>query len=100
MDPGMIFGERRLHDRKSCAFAIDIFDYRKNHSAFLRNLSLGGAWVERPPGFKPKLEQELLLIIAFRCRPGIVSVTGKVVRTGFDGLGIAFLKKTNGGFSG
>jgi PilZ domain len=100
MDQKMIFGERRLHARKSCSFAIEIHDYRRSYDVLLWNLSLGGALVECPRGFRPRPEQELLLNIAFRRKVGLVSVKGKIVRVKFDGLGIAFLREASAGFLG
>lgn len=93
MNQKTIFGERRLHDRKSCSFPIEIHDYRRSYSSLLWNLSLGGALVECPRGFRPQPEQELLLNIAFRRKPGTVAVKGKIVRVKYDRLGIAFLRE-------
>jgi hypothetical protein len=100
MPQKMIFGERRLHARKSCSFAIELHDYRRSYSALLWNISLGGALVDRPRGFRPRPEQELLLNIAFRRKAGSVAVKGKIVRVKFDRLGIAFLRAAPARFSG
>lgn len=92
MSKKMMFGERRLHERKSCAFAVDINDYDRIYSCSLRNLSLGGAQVECPPTFKPKLGQELLLSIPYRQKMGYVMVKGKIVRFRYGRLAVAFQK--------
>jgi hypothetical protein len=89
----MLFGERRLHDRLYCAFSIHIEDNERSYSASLRNLSLGGALVEPPTHFSPKVGQELRLTIPFRKRPGVVVVKGKIAYTRRDGLAIVFEKR-------
>jgi hypothetical protein len=94
----MMFGERRLHARKRCAFSVDLNDYTKIYSCNLRDLSLGGALVEHPSTFKPKVGQELLLTIPYRTRVGYAMVKGRIVRIRFGRLAVAF-KKSNGASS-
>lgn len=93
MSREMLFGERRLYERKSCTFAVDIDDYNKNYSGHLRNLSLGGAFVEPPAHFKPKIGQELLLTIPFRKKLGYVVVKGRITRTKRNGMAVVFIKQ-------
>lgn len=88
----MNFGERRLYERKACTFAVDINDYAKIYSCHLRDLSLGGALVEYPTTFKPKVGQELLLTIPYRKRIGYVMVKGKIIRSMYGKLAISFQK--------
>ena len=92
MGAKMMFGERRLHERKTCTFAVDLNDYVKIYSCHLRDLSLGGALVEYPSTFKPKLGQELLLTIPFRQKIGHVMVKGEIIRARYGMLAIAFQK--------
>jgi Tfp pilus assembly protein PilZ len=87
----MMFGERRLHERKSCTFAVDINDHIRIYSCHLRDLSRGGALVEYPPHFEPNVGQELLLTIPYRKKPGAVIVKGRVVRARFGRIAVAFL---------
>ncbi len=88
----MIFGERRLFARKSCVFTVDVDDYYRNYACNLRNLSVGGALLDPPPHFKPKLGQSLSLNISYRNRPGSVFVKGIVVRYQPGQLAVAFEK--------
>lgn len=92
MGSKMMFGERRLYQRKACTFAVDINDYTKIYSCNLRDLSLGGALVEYPSTFKPKLGQELLLTIPYRQKIGHVMVKGEIIRARYGTLAIAFQK--------
>ena len=88
----MMFGERRLYERTTCTFSVDLNDYSKIYSCHLRDLSLGGALVEYPTTFKPKLGQELLLTIPYRNRIGHVMVRGRIVRARYGKLAVAFQK--------
>lgn len=88
----MEFGERRLYPRKACVFKVEVDDYYRSYACDLRDLSLGGALLERPPRFMPSLGQELLLSISFRNRPGAVIVKGMVVRFQDEQLAVVFEK--------
>lgn len=88
----LVFGERRLHPRKSCVFKIDLDDYYRNYTCNLRDLSVGGALLERPSHFRPTLGQPLLITISFRNKPGSVVVKGTVIRFKDDHVAVAFEK--------
>ncbi len=88
----MVFGERRLHQRKQCTFAIDIDDYRRVYKAHLRDLSLGGALIEIPSNFKVSIGKELMLTIPFRNRGGVVTIKGKVAETRHENMVVEFLR--------
>ncbi len=88
----MIFGERRLYERKPCRIRVDIDDYRRSYDCSLRDLSLGGALLDAPRYFKPALGQEVLLNIAYRNKPGAVVVKGLVVRFDSEELAVVFAK--------
>lgn len=88
-----LFGERRLHQRKSCALSITIDDYKRNYSGYLVNLSLGGALIEPASQFKAKVGQELLLTIPFIKKMGHTMVKGKVTRARQDRIVVMFLKR-------
>lgn len=89
----LVFGERRLHPRKPCVFKVELDDYYRNYNCTMRDLSLGGALLDRPTEFEPSLGQALLLTISFRNKPGAVVVKGTVVRYEEDRLAVAFEKK-------
>ena len=83
-----IFGERRRHQRKECAFTVTIRDKKSAYPALLRNISLGGAFIELPAERKPKIGQKLLITIPFRLKKETTTVRGRIhrVRTGFMGV--------------
>ncbi|MDA8142013.1 MAG: PilZ domain-containing protein [Desulfobacteraceae bacterium] len=87
-----LFGERRLHERKSCALSITIDDYDRHYSGYLLNLSRGGALIEPSSYFKATIGQELTLTIPFATKKGVTMIKGKVTRKRGDGVVIAFLK--------
>lgn len=87
-----VFGERRLHQRKQCTFAIDIDDYRRVYQAHLRDLSLGGALIQIPSNFKVRIGKELMLTIPFRNRGGVVHIRGKVAETRDQNMVVEFIK--------
>ena len=87
-----LFGERRLHQRKSCALSITIDDYKRNYSGYLINLSLGGALIEPASQFKAKIGQELMLTIPFRKKNGFTMVKGKVTRTRNERIVVMFMR--------
>lgn len=94
VDPSgpMVFGERRLHQRKQCTFAIDIDDYRSVYQAHLRDLSLGGALIKIPSNFKVRIGKELMLTIPFRNRGGVVTIKGKVAETRDENMVVEFIR--------
>ncbi len=89
----MVFGERRLHQRKECTFAIDIDDYRRVYKANLRDLSLGGALIEIPSNFKVRIGKELMLSIPFRNRGGVVTIKGKLAETRNENMVVEIYKR-------
>jgi hypothetical protein len=88
------FGERRYHRRTTCAFSIHIEDDRRSYIAYLRDLSLGGALLEPPDHFNPKIGQTLRLTIPFRKRPGVTVVNAKILQTRRDGIAVSFLRQS------
>ena len=88
----VLFGERRLHERKSCSLSITIDDYYRNYSGFLLNLSLGGALIEPTNRFKAKIGQELMLTIPFWKKKGFTVLKGKVLRSRNERFSVMFLK--------
>lgn len=85
------FQERRLYKRKLCGLPITIDDADRNYSGHLRNLSLGGAFIEAPITLKAKVGKELILTIPYHRRKGFVVVRGVVARTRTDGIAITFV---------
>jgi Tfp pilus assembly protein PilZ len=87
----LLFGERRQFLRKSCIRMIGINDYSKLYSGHLRDLALGGAFVEPEERNITEIGQELLLSIPFSLRDGYVTIQAKVAWHNDDGIGVWFL---------
>jgi len=92
MPRNMLFGERRLYERKSCIVDIGVEDNDKNFRCHMRNVSLGGAFIEPPAHFKPKIGKELTLVIPYRNRKGEVVVKARIARFFKDGFAIVFVR--------
>jgi Tfp pilus assembly protein PilZ len=86
-----IFGERRLHQRKECAFAVTIRDKKSAYPAFMRNLSLGGAFIELPIERKPRVGQKLFITIPFRLKKETTTIRGRIDRVSDGFMGVRFL---------
>lgn len=92
MSNPLIFGERRLYDRKACAFSVSIAADNGQYRALLRNLSAGGALIEAPSGQRQRVGQEVVLTIPFQKKRGNVVIKGKVARVKHNGVAISFVK--------
>jgi Tfp pilus assembly protein PilZ len=88
----MLFGERRQYIRKECLRLIDIHDGSKLYPAHLRDLALGGAFVECNEVNRFPIGRELFLSIPFGLRTSFVRVHAKVARIQHKGIGVWFLK--------
>ena len=87
----LLFGERRQFLRKECIRMISINDYSKLYSGHLRDLALGGAFVEPREGNLSDIGKELLLSIPFGLREGYVNIQAKIAWHNHDGIGVWFL---------
>lgn len=87
----MLFGERRQYQRKACLRLIGIHDDAEFYSAHLRDLALGGAFLEPKEGRESTVGQELLLTIPFGLKNGFVNVHARVAWVRNNGFGVRFL---------
>ena len=87
----MVFGERRQYTRKECLRLIGINDFTTLYSGHLRDLALGGAYLEPKEGHVSTIGQELLLSIPYGLKNGFVNVLAKVAWIKFSGIGVRFL---------
>ncbi len=79
---------QRIHDRFDCLVAVDYDLNNWTYQSFLRDISLGGAYVETE---KPMLEGQRIILTLSTHRPErTCTVTGKVVRKDARGVGIRF----------
>ena len=88
----MPFGERRLFERKSCYRVIFIHDSRYSYSGQLRDLGLGGAFIEPPYEIDMQIGQEILLTIPFGLKKDQLKIKAKVARKQPAGVGVRFIK--------
>ena len=86
------FGERRGHQRKSCTLTVDLTDFHRPFSGHMRNIGLGGAFVETDPRYTPPIGQEFFITIPYQLKPGKITVKGRVTGIRSNGLGISFIK--------
>jgi hypothetical protein len=79
---------QRVHDRFDCLVAVDYDTNDWTYQSLLRDISLGGAYVETT---KPMTRgQRIILTLSTRRPAGTCSVKGVVVRTDARGVGIQF----------
>lgn len=86
------FGERRGHQRKSCMLTVDLNDFHRPFSGHMRNIGLGGAFVETDHQYLPTIGQEFFITIPYQLKAGKITVKGRVTRIRSNGLGISFIK--------
>ena len=90
----MPFGERRLYERKPCSRMIAIHASEDSYSGHMRDLALGGAFIEPPYGSKVRIGQELILTIPFGLRNDHISITAKIAWSQPGGIGVRFIKSS------
>ncbi len=87
----LLFGERRQFERKKCLRLIGINNYKQLYPGHIRDLALGGAFLEPKENHnKSRIGQELLLSIPFGLRRGQVSIKATVAWTRHNGVGVRF----------
>jgi hypothetical protein len=85
------FGERRLNHRKPCFRTIQV-NYRDGAcSGHLRDLGLGGAFIEPSEAGADGVGQELYLTIPFGLKRDALTVRARVAWTAADGMGVRFI---------
>lgn len=89
------FGERRLLHRKPCSRMIGINDYRHSYAGHLRDLSVGGAFIEPQEDNNPQIGQELLLTIPFGLKRDHINIKAKIAWIKPRGIGVRFISNTD-----
>lgn len=92
----MVFGERRLYERKTCFFAVGVDDDLRSFTAHIHNLSLGGVFLELEDDVKPRLGQTFMMTIPFRRQKRYLKIKGQIVRVKGTGMGVRFIKSERG----
>ena len=88
----MLPNERRRYHRKNCCCSVDLDDYEQAYSGRLRNLGLGGAYIDAVPDKTFSIGQDLILTIPYEHKAGHLMIKGKVAWKNGSGLGVAFVK--------
>jgi Tfp pilus assembly protein PilZ len=90
----MPFGERRLHDRKSCSRMVGIIGSRTSYTAHLRDLTPGGALIEPPLDVSSQIGEKLMMTIPYGLKEQELTVKAEVAWIRPHGMGVRFLNKT------
>ena len=79
---------RREHLRKPCVIAVDYADEERAFRDFIKNISTGGVFIETDSRFSVGRELTLTFSSSNYERP--IKITGKIVRSGRQGIGVRF----------
>jgi Tfp pilus assembly protein PilZ len=74
---------------------ISIDDYRHSYAGHLRDLSVGGAFIEPHADNDPQIGQELMLTIPFSLKHDHIIIKAKVAWIKPRGIGVRFIKHTD-----
>ena len=91
MPQTLVFGERRFHERKECILPVDINEFQNFSRGNLRNIALGGAFIETSASQDLQLGLEIAMTIPYHLKPRKITIMGRVVRVSSTGVGIAFI---------
>jgi Tfp pilus assembly protein PilZ len=89
----MLFGERRLHERKTCTRTVRVIASKGAFAAHLRDLALGGAMIEPPSEIKPKIGEELIMTIPYGLKQDELTLRARIAWIQRHGIGVQFVKK-------
>jgi uncharacterized protein (TIGR02266 family) len=82
------FEEKRAHPRKPCFANVDYATRTRFFNDFIINISKGGVFIETRESFA--VGTEISLVFTLSANPEPVKITGKIVRTSPQGIGIKF----------
>lgn len=92
MVQALVFGERRIHSRKECTLFVDINDTDRFQSGHLRNIGLGGAFIEIKVLRHYKVGKKISITIPYTLKSKKAVVKAQIVRIKPpDGIAIEFL---------
>ncbi len=81
-------GFRRNHPRKACDLAVDCVSSDRVFKDFMRNISVGGTFIETRIPFS--MGEEMTMTFAPANSEDRIKVTGEIVWTGRLGIGVKF----------
>lgn len=87
---GLLFGERRMKERKTCSRLIEIDDDHRMYKAHLRNLTAQGAFFEPDTKIKLTVGQKISLTIPYGTKRSDLTIRAKVARVSDMGIGVRF----------
>lgn len=96
VDRTLPFGERRLHERKSCTRMVGVIDSRSSYTAHLRDLAPGGAMIEPPLEIKSHIGDELIVTIPYGLKKDQLTVKARIAWVRPHGMGVRFVNKRSG----
>jgi len=79
---------KRKHSRKPFFMVVDYTAQGHAYRDYIHNISAGGVFIETPMSFR--VGQELSLSFALPTRQRHIRVSGEVVRTSPQGIGVKF----------
>ena len=85
------FGERRLNHRISCSRIIQVNDHYGSYSGHIKDLALGGAFIEPSEENQYRIGQELVLNIPFSLKNDVLTIKAKVAWSRAHGTGVRFI---------
>lgn len=84
--------DRRYFERVGCSLSISLDDYENAYSGNIRNIGLGGAFVEMDYRRKPRIGNEVLVTIPYQKKSDYLIIRGRVMWSKPEGIGISFIK--------
>jgi len=90
-------GERRKHGRRDCSIPVRVGTWRV-FTEHIRNISKGGVFIKTAAPFSRG--EHLTLIFSLPNKNGPVKITGHVVWSSSDGVGVEFTEALTGEMKG
>jgi Tfp pilus assembly protein PilZ len=90
----MPFGERRMHERKSCTRMVGIIDSKTAYTAHLRDLAPGGALIEPPLDVSSQIGEKLKMTIPYGLKKRELTIRAEIAWIRPHGMGVRFLNNT------
>jgi len=92
-ESGLSARERRVFPRQPCLLPADIDGYDNAYSGFVRNIGIGGAYVETLDPYASEIGQEVILTVPFVKRADYLIIKARVAWVQPHSVGVSFLKK-------
>ena len=80
--------EKRGHSRKPCLISVDYTVQNRDYRSFILDMSAFGVFIETKNLFPPGLEIKMIFTVPSQQNP--FKLTGQIVWSGTQGIGVAF----------